>query len=265
MSDRKEPEVSGLKPSSGRLKGKTVIVTGSTSGIGKACAILFAWEGANVTVVGRRAEAGAAVVKQIEESDGRALFVQADITNEDDRQRIIQKTIDAYGQIDCLLNNAGCLISKPTLELTREDWEKFTDLDGYSYLRMMQLVIPHMEAQGGGAICNCTSLAAIDNDVPGGALYCFVKAGVNHMTHCMAKEFIGKGIRINNLCPGLVETEMVLTGPGADGFDMIVERLPAGRAAQALEMAYGALYLLSDESSYASGISLVLDSSQRGY
>lgn len=265
MSERKEPQVTGLKPASGRLKGKSVIVTGSTSGIGKACAILFAWEGADVIVAGRRAEAGEAVIAQIEEAGGNAVFVQADITKEEDRKRIVQTALDSYGRIDGLLNNAGCLITKPTLELTREDWEKFTDLDGYSYLRMMQLVIPHMEEQGGGAICNCTSLAAIDNDVPGGALYCFVKAGVNHMTHCIAKEFIGKGIRVNNVCPGLVETEMVLTGPGADGFDMIVERLPAGRAAQALEIAYGALYLLSDESSYTSGISLVIDSSQRGY
>lgn len=265
MADRKEPEVVGLKPASGRLKDKVIIATGSTSGIGKACAILFAWEGAKVVVVGRREEAGNAVVDQIQQAGGEAIFVQSDITSEVDRQAIIDRTLEAYGRIDGLLNNAGTLISKPSLELTHEDFLKFTDLDGYSYLRMMQLVIPQMQSQGGGAICNVTSLAAVDNDVPGGALYCFVKAGVNHMTHCMAKEFIGEGIRINNLCPGLVATEMVLTGPGADGFDMIETHLPIGRAAQALEMAYGALFLLSDESSYTSGISLVMDGAQRGY
>ena len=265
MDARKEPDVTDRRPASGRLTDKAVIVTGSTSGIGKACAILFAWEGAKVTVAGRRKDAGTAVVDRIKRDGGKAVFVNADITREADRQAIVNDTLEAFGSIDGLLNNAGCLISKPTLELTREDWDKFTDLDGYSYLRMMQLVIPQMERQGGGTICNCTSLAAIDNDVPGGALYCFVKAGVNHMTHCIAKEFIGKGIRINNLCPGLVETEMVLSGPGAADFDAIVNRLPAGRAATALEMAYGALYLLSDESAYTSGTSLVIDSSQRGY
>ena len=265
MGARKEPDVTNLKPASGRLKDKTIIVTGSTSGIGKACAILFAWEGARVTVVGRRKDAGVAVVDRITQDGGKAIFVKADITREADRRSIVSHTLETFGSIDGLLNNAGCLISKPTLELTREDWERFTDLDGYSYLRMMQLVIPQMERQGGGAICNCTSLAAIDNDVPGGALYCFVKAGVNHMTHCIAKEFIDKGIRVNNLCPGLVETEMVLTGPGAADFDAIVDRLPAKRAAMALEIAYGALYLLSDESSYTSGTSLVIDASQRGY
>lgn len=265
MPARVEPEVSDLRPASGRLEGKSVIVTGATSGIGKACAILFAWEGAQVTLVGRREEKGAAVVEQIEANGGQAIFVKADITCEEDRTRIVDAALEAYERIDGLLNNAGCLISKPTLELTREDWEAFTDLDGYSYLRMMQIVIPHMEAQGAGSICNCTSLAAIDNDVPGGALYCFVKAGVNHMTHCIAKEFIGKGIRVNNICPGLVETEMVLSGPGAEGFDMIQQMVPAKRAAKAIEIAYGALYLLSDESSYTSGTSLVIDSSQRGY
>lgn len=265
MADRKEPEVSELNPPSGRVKGKSIIVTGATSGIGKASAILLAWEGANVTVVGRRAEKGQAVVEQIQAAGGQAIFVQADITDESGRQKIIDECIANFGRIDGLLNNAGCLISKPTLELTRQDWEEFTDLDGYSYLRMMQLVIPYMEQQGSGSICNCTSLAAIDNEVPGGALYCFVKAGVNHMTHCIAKEFIGKGIRVNNICPGLVETEMVLSGPGAAGFDEIVKHLPAKRAALAREIAYGALYLLSDESSYTSGISLVIDSSQRGY
>lgn len=261
---REEPEVSGLRPASGRLQDKSVIVTGATSGIGKACAILFAWEGAKVTLAGRRKHEGDAIVERIKRDGGIAQFVQGDITDDDDRQNLVASARNAYGRIDGLLNNAGCLISKPSLELTREDWEHFTDLDGYAYLRMMQLVIPTMIEQGFGAICNCTSLAAIDNDVPGGALYCFVKAGVNHMTHCMAKEFIGQGIRINNLCPGLVETEMVLSGPGADGFDAIVERLPAKRAARALEIAYAALYLLSDESSYTSGISLVLDASQRG-
>lgn len=265
MNERKEPEVAGLRPASGRLDGKVAIVTGSTSGIGKASAILFAHEGAKVVVCGRRRDKGEAVVGQIKDDGGEAVYVQADVTTEEGMQLIVQTAVERYGRIDCLFNNAGCLISKPTLELTRDDWDKFTTLDGYSYLRMMQLVIPIMEKQGGGAILNCTSLAAVDNDVPGGALYCFVKAGVNHMTHCIAKEFIGKNIRVNNICPGLIETEMVLTGPGAEGFDAIVERLPAGRAAKALEVAYGALHLLSDEASYTSGISLVLDSSQRGY
>lgn len=150
MGARKEPDVTNLKPASGRLKDKTVIVTGSTSGIGKACAILFAWEGARVTVVGRRKDAGVAVVDRITQDGGKAIFVNADITREEDRQSIVSHTLETFGSIDGLLNNAGCLISKPTLELTREDWERFTDLDGYSYLRMMHACHPSDGAPGRG-------------------------------------------------------------------------------------------------------------------
>ena len=265
MAKREEPEVVGLRCPSGRLQDKVVIVTGATSGIGKASAILFAWEGAKVVAVGRRHEKGAELVNRIRENGGKAMFIAADVTQEEDLKSVVDQAMETYGRIDCLFNNAGCLITKPTLELTREDWDAFTNLDGYSYLRMMQLVIPIMEEQGGGSICNCTSLAAIDNQVPGGALYCFVKAGVNHMTHCIAREFAAKNIRVNNICPSLVATEMVLSGPGAEGFDQIERTLPAGRAARPLEIAYTALHLLSDESSYTSGTSIVIDYSQRGY
>ena len=117
MDARKEPDVTDLRPASGRLKDKAVIVTGSTSGIGKACAILFAWEGAKVTVAGRRKDAGTAVVDRIKRDGGKAVFVNADITREADRQAIVNDTLEAFGSIDGLLNNAGCLISKPTLEL----------------------------------------------------------------------------------------------------------------------------------------------------
>ena len=262
---RKESEVTGLRPSAHRLDGKVTIVTGSTSGIGKAAAILCAWEGSKVVVCGRRKEKGEAVLKQIIDNGGEGIFVQADVTKEEDCQRIVQTTLDTYGRIDCLFNNAGRLITKPTVELTRQDWEDFTNLDCYSYLRMMQLVLPVMEAQGGGSIVNDTSLAGIDNAIPGGALYCFTKAGMNHMTHCIATEYCKKHIRINNVMPGLVGTEMTLEGPGAEGYDYIQSLVPCGRAAEPIEIAYPVLFLLSDEASYISGASLLIDYAQRGY
>ncbi|MCR5230187.1 MAG: SDR family oxidoreductase [Solobacterium sp.] len=265
MGVRKEAEVVLTRPSANRLKDKVVLITGATSGIGKACAILFAYEGAKVAICGRRKEKGEAVLKQIRDSGGEGIFIQADVTVEEDCQRIVRETMDAYGRIDCLFNNAGRLITKPTVELTRQDWEDFTNLDCYSYLRMMQLVLPIMEAQGGGSIVNDTSLAALDNQIPGGALYCFTKAGVNHMTHCIAVEYCKKNIRINNVMPGLIATEMTLEGPGAEGYDYIQSLLPVGRAADPLEVAYPVLFLLSDEASYISGASLLIDYAQRGY
>lgn len=265
MGVRKEAEVVLTRPSANRLKDKVVLITGATSGIGKACAILFAYEGAKVAICGRRKEKGEAVLKQIRDSGGEGIFIQADVTVEEDCQRIVRETMDAYGRIDCLFNNAGRLITKPTVELTRQDWEDFTNLDCYSYLRMMQLVLPIMEAQGGGSIVNDTSLAALDNQIPGGALYCFTKAGVNHMTHCIAVEYCKKNIRINNVMPGLIATEMTLEGPGAEGYDYIQSLLPVGRAADPMEVAYPVLFLLSDEASYISGASLLIDYAQRGY
>lgn len=264
---REEPVVSrsSFRPSAQRLEGKVVIVTGSTSGIGKAAALLFAHEGARVAVVGRRHEKGEAVVRQIEEMGGSAIFVRADVTVEEDVCAVVAETMKAWGRVDGLFNNAGRLIVKPTLDITKEDWDAFINLDAYSYLRMMQLVLPIMEKQGGGSIVNCTSLAAIDNAIEGGALYCFVKAGVNHMTHCIAAEYASKGVRVNNIMPGLVATEMVLSGPGADGFDEVEATMPAGRAAAAVEVAYAALHLLSDEASYTSGASLLIDHGMRGY
>lgn len=265
MTRRVEPAiVQNLRPSAGRLTDKTIVVTGGTSGIGKATAILCAHEGANVVFAGRRAEKGAVVTDEIASLGGSAVFVQADVTVEEDLRRIVDTAVERFSRIDGLFNNAGCLITKPTVEFTREDWERFTDLDAYSYLRMMQLVLPIMEQQGGGSIVNCTSLAALDNNIPGGALYCFVKAGVNHMTHCIAAEYAGKGIRVNNVLPGLIATEMVLSGPGADGFEMMQETMPAGRAGSPLEVAYAVVHLLSDESSYTSGSSLLIDHGARG-
>lgn len=265
MNNRVEPAITeNMRPSANRLTGKTVIVTGATSGIGKATAMLCAHEGANVVFAGRRAEKGAAVAEEIASFGGSATFVRADVTVDEDLQRVVDIAIERFGRIDGLFNNAGCLITKPTVDFTRADWEKFTDLDAYSYLRMMQLVLPIMEQQGAGSIVNCTSLAALDNNIPGGALYCFVKAGINHMTHCIAAEYAGKGIRVNNVLPGLIATEMVLSGPGADGFEAMQETMPAGRAGMPLEVAYAVVHLLSDESSYTSGSSILIDHGAHG-
>lgn len=259
-----EGELTGLRTASDRLAGKIAIVTGSTSGIGRASAELFAWEGASVAVVGRRRDRGEAVVKSIKNRGGEALYIQADMNNESDMENVVNTTIQAYSRIDILFNNAGYMMNKPGIEITREDFDKYLTLDGYSYLRMMQLVIPHMEKQGGGVILNCTSLAAVDSKIPDNALYGFVKAGVNHMSRVFAEEYAAKNIRINTLLPGLIETEMVRNGPNGAGFDHIKTLNPMGRSGTSLEAAYSALFLVSDESSYTTGTSLIIDGGARG-
>ena len=259
-----EPEITGLRTASGRLAGKIAIITGSTSGIGRASAELFAWEGAKVVVVGRRAERGEMVVANIKNRGGEAVYIQADMSVEADMENVINTAIATYGRIDILFNNAGYMSNKPAIEVTRKDWDKYLTLDGYSYLRMMQLAIPFMEKQGGGVILNCTSLAAVDSKIPDNALYGFVKAGVNHMSRVFAEEYAAKNIRVNTLLPGLIETEMVRNGPNGEGYDHIKTLNPMGRPGTSLEAAYSALFLCSDESAYTTATSLIIDGGARG-
>lgn len=259
-----EGEITGLRPASGRVAGKAALITGSTSGIGRACAVLFAWEGAKVVVSGRRKERGEAVVKEIRDRGGEAVYIRADMTREEDMQNLVKTMLDTCGRIDILVNNAGYMMNKPTMEITREDWDRYLNLDAWSYLRMMQLTLPVMEKHGGGVILNCTSLAAVDINIPDNTLYGFMKAGVNHMSRVVAAEYAGKNIRVNTLLPGLIETEMVRNGPNGERYDYIKTLNPMGRPGTIMEAAYAALFLCSDESAYITATSLVIDGGVRG-
>ncbi|WP_419961570.1 SDR family NAD(P)-dependent oxidoreductase [Psychrobacillus sp. BM2] len=243
-----------------RLKDKVAIITGSTSGIGKACAILFAQEGANVIVTGRRKENGEAVVEAISNSGGNAHFIQADMLEEESYQKIISESLEKFGKINILVNNAGNIIEKPFVAFTKEDWDAFVKLDAYAYFRMMQEVLPHMEAAQEGNIINVTSLAAT-NVLPTHALYSFVKAGITHMSKVVASEYANKNIRVNNLLPGVVYTEMIEDNPNTSHMEKMI---PIGRMSTAEEQAKILLFLASDESSYMTGTSVVADGGIRG-
>ena len=243
-----------------RLQGKVAIVTGSTSGIGEATARMFAEEGAKVVIAGRRQEKGEKIAAEILKAGGEAIFIQTDMTNEDDIKKLIDSSIEAFGKIDILINNAGRIIEKPFVELTREDWDQFVILDAYSYFRMMQLVLPHMEKQGSGNIVNVTSLAAV-SVMPTHALYSFVKAGVTHMSKVVAAEYADKGIRVNCLLPGVVYTEMIADNPNTPHMEKII---PMGRMSTSEEQAKSILFLASEDSSYMTGTSMVADGGIRG-
>lgn len=251
---RTVPQVE-LRPSLGRLTGKVALVTGSTSGIGEAIARLFAHEGASVVVTGRRAEAGEAVVAAIVEGGGDARFVRADVTVEADVDALIETTYDAYGRIDILVNNAGTMFAAPLADLSLAQFDELVTLDARSVFQSMHRVLPRMAEQGGGCVVNVTSLSAV-NPMSVHSLYGFVKAGVTHMTRCVAQEYAPKGVRLNSLLPGLVTTPMVADDPA---FAMIEQGVPMGRASTPVEQAYAALFLASDEASYVTGASLVVD------
>ncbi|MFJ7729203.1 SDR family NAD(P)-dependent oxidoreductase [Neobacillus sp. NPDC097160] len=243
-----------------RLRNKVAIVTGSTSGIGEATAKLFAAEGAKVVVVGRRSENGEKVVDSIHSQGGEAIFVQTDMTREEQIINLVNVTLETYGQIDILVNNAGRIIEKPFVELTNSDWGEFVTLDAYSYFRAMQLVLPYMESRKSGNIVNVTSLAAI-SVLPTHALYSFVKAGITHMSKVIAAEYAGKGIRVNCLLPGVVYTEMIADNPNTPHMEKII---PMGRMSTPEEQAKTILFMVSDDSAYMTGTSIVSDGGVRG-
>ena len=246
-----------------RLKDKVAIITGSTSGIGEASAILFAREGAKVIVVGRREEQGEKVVKQIRNKGGEAIFVQTDVSKEDQVKRMVEKTIEAYSTIDILFNNAGYMATKKLHETTNEEWDKVMDVDLKGAFWCSKYVIPHMRKQHGGSIIMCSSANAIVAE-PDIAAYCAAKGAMNAMVRSMALDYGPDEIRVNAICPGYIDTPL-----GDEYFnaqpDPALARRKAGalhalgRMGTCMEIAYCALFLASDESSFVTGECLVAD------
>jgi NAD(P)-dependent dehydrogenase (short-subunit alcohol dehydrogenase family) len=240
---------------SNKLKNKVAIVTGSTSGIGEAIAILFAAEGAKVAVSGRNLERGSKIKQKILDAGGIAIFIPMEARKNETIKSLIDNTITEFGKVDILVNNAGTILIKPFLDLTMDDWDFLIETDARSYFYAMQQIIPHMMKNGGGVILNMASLAAIKPTIDY-SLYNFVKAGVNLMTKSIAKEFAQYNIRLNVLCPGSIMTPMIENSPLNENR---LKNIPLGRFGTSEDVAYAALYLCSDESSFVTGSSLVVD------
>ncbi|MBN1756216.1 SDR family oxidoreductase [bacterium] len=240
---------------SNKLKNKVAIVTGSTSGIGKAIAILFAAEGAKVAVSGRNLERGREVKQKILDAGGTAIFIPMEARKNETIKSLIDNTITEFGKVDILVNNAGTILIKPFLDITMDDWDFLLETDARSYFYAMQQVIPHMIKNGGGVILNMASLASIKPTI-NYALYNFVKAGLNLMTKSVALEFAKQKIRANVLCPGTIMTPMI---EGSPLNETRLKNIPMGRFGTSEDVAHAALYLCSDESGFVTGASLVID------
>jgi NAD(P)-dependent dehydrogenase (short-subunit alcohol dehydrogenase family) len=242
-----------------RLKDKVALITGGTSGIGRATAELFAAEGARVALTGRRAELGQAVAAQI-----NGLYLPADHRRAEDCQNTVQQTISAFGRIDILFNNAGIVVSGTAETTTEQDWQDTLDLNITAVWRMSALVIPHMRRQGGGAIVNNASDWGLVG-AAGVVAYCTSKGAVIQMTRAMAMDHAADGIRVNAVCPGDTFVERWLK----DGYyrfsgavseaEARVSDLPLGRVAETSEIAKAVLFLASPDSSFITGATLVVD------
>lgn len=233
------------------LRGRTALITGAASGIGRATALLFAQAGAHVVInhLGRTQEAQA-VAEQITTSGGAALVVEADVSRAASVATLVD-TVLAHGPIDILVNNAGIIQEKPFLETTEEDWDRMLDIDLKAVFLMCRAVLPGMVARGSGVVVNIASDLGILGRA-GFAPYCTAKAGVIGLTRSLAREF-APAIRVNAIAPGPVDTAMVsLQSMSAETIELELA-IPQHRFAQPQEIAATALFLASDLSRFYCG------------
>jgi NAD(P)-dependent dehydrogenase (short-subunit alcohol dehydrogenase family) len=248
----------------GKLEGRVAIVTGASSGIGRATAKLFAAEGAKVVIIARRSEKLDRVAEEITQQGGACLALPTDVSKGPEIKTMVKRTLERYGRIDILLNNAGVLPTPiPLVEMTEQDWDRVFAVNMKSIFWTVQCVWPTMVEQGGGTIINTASVIAF-RGVAGMAAYCSSKAAVVMLTRTLAIEGAPVGIRVNCVCPGFVNTPMNdwlgSLQPDRDVWlnDMI-SQIPLQRAGTPEEIAYANLYLASNESSFMTGQTMILD------
>jgi len=235
--------------------GKVVLVTGSSSGIGRATAELFGKCGASVAVTYNKNPAGAdAAVEAIKASGADAISIQADFTDMGAVRHMINEIEERLGPVDILVNNAGSLVERlKTLDLTEERWDEVMDLNATSAFFCAQAVVPKMLEKGGGAIINVTSIAARNGGALGSIHYSAAKAAMLTMTKGLAKEFGSQGVRINAVSPGVIDTPYHETFTAPDVMKNFSNVIPMGRVGRPDEVASVIAFLASDAARYLCG------------
>jgi len=246
-----------------RLKGKIALITGGTSGIGRATAERFAGEGAAVALTGRNQASGQQVVDAIKSNGGKALFIQSDVRFAKDCRNAVDQTLERFGRIDILFNNAGVFHPRSVIECTEEEWDETIDSSLKGAFLMSKFVLPSMIENGGGSIIHTSSgWGILGGDKA--AAYCAAKGGLVVMAKAMAIDHGPDGVRVNCVCPGDVLTPMLhedaaKRGMSWDDYAEGAAGRPLGRIGKVEEIADAVLFLASDESSFITGDSLVVD------
>lgn len=244
--------------------GKVAFVTGAANGIGRATALAFAREGANVVVADISEQGNQETARMIEDLGGRAIAVKCDVTRTEDVRAALSKTIETFGRLDFAFNNAGVeQKTAVTAELDEAEWDRIVNIDLRGVFLCLKHEIPLMLKQGGGAIVNTSSSAGVKG-FKGLAAYVAAKHGVVGLTRAAALDYAAQNIRINAVCPGIIDTPMMdrFIGGTPEGREQVISQSPIGRMGQPEEIANAVVWLCSDAASFAIGHALVIDGGQ---
>jgi NAD(P)-dependent dehydrogenase (short-subunit alcohol dehydrogenase family) len=246
-----------------RLQDKVAIITGGGSGIGRATALLFGGEGARVMSVDLVADTAQATARDITDGGGEADSLQADVSVAADVERMINTTVERFGRLDVLVNNAGIEVMMPIVQVPEEMWDRLIDVNLKGVFLGCKYAIPQMIKQGGGAIVNTASVAGLRGFATLGP-YGASKGGVVLLTKSLAVEYAPFNIRVNCVCPGLIRTSMLERGLTAvanpeEALELLRQAHPMGRLGEPEEVAQGILFLASDEASFITGVPLPID------
>lgn len=237
-----------------KLQDKVAIITGGASGIGAATVKLFIEKGAKVVFVDLNEEKGQALEAELTAAGAEALFIKANITSEEEVQNIFTTTVGKFGRVDVVFNNAGIGRVTPTEELAYAEWRNTVNVDLDGVFLVAQAAIKEMLKSGGGTIVNTASMYGWVGS-PGSAAYNAAKGGVINLTRSLALEFTTRGIRVNALCPGFIDTPII----PEESKEALRQITPMQRLGQSEEMAKAVLFLASDDSSFMTGNTLTID------
>jgi NAD(P)-dependent dehydrogenase (short-subunit alcohol dehydrogenase family) len=246
-----------------RLKDKSILITGGSSGLGAAAAALFAAEGAKVAIVARREPESLKVVKAIEDAGGEAIFIKADVCNRTDVEKMVSEVVNRFGRLDCAVNNAG--LSNPfvaTADIEEDDWNSVIDVNLTAVWRCMKYEIKAMLESGGGSIVNISSIYGSKPSDVGHAAYSASKHALIGLSGTAAIEYAKQGIRVNTVCPGFCHSEMVdphfEAMPDLAG-DILRRHSAMEKLGEASEAAEAMLWFCSGASSFVNGATLAVD------